>query len=152
HAKLMVIDDALMRVGSSNLSNRSMGLDTECDLAIDACGRPDVARMVAAQRARLLAEHLAASPEEVAQAVRETGSLIAAIDGLRRGGPRPLETLPEAPATTWLDAAGLASAVLDLERPIEQARFLTTVVAPEVREPLVRSALRTVVVGGCLLV
>jgi len=41
--------------------------------------------------------------------------------------------------------------VLDLERPIEQARFLTTVVAPEVREPLVRSALRTAVVGGCLL-
>lgn len=151
HAKVMVIDDALMRVGSSNLSNRSMGLDTECDLAIDACGRSDVAGMIAAQRARLLAEHLAASPEEVAQAVRETGSLIAAIDGLRRGGPRTLETLPEAPATTWLGPAGLASAVLDLERPLEQARFLTTVVAPEVREPLVRSALRTAVVGGCLL-
>jgi phospholipase D1/2 len=151
HAKVMVIDDTLIRVGSSNLSNRSMGLDTECDLAIDACGRPDVAGMIAAQRARLLAEHLATSPEEVAQAVRETGSLIAVIDGLRRGGPRTLETLQEASAATWLDPAMLASAVMDLERPIEQARFLTTVVAPEVREPLVRSALRTAVVGGCLL-
>ncbi|HKA29112.1 MAG TPA: VTT domain-containing protein [Candidatus Binatia bacterium] len=151
HAKVMVVDDVLIRVGSSNLSNRSMGLDTECDLAVEACGRPDVARTIAAQRARLLSEHLATSPEEVAQAIRETGSLIAAIERLRRGGPRTLEPLQEVPAATWLDPDGLASAAIDLERPIEQARFLTTVVAPEVREPLVRSALRTAVVGACLL-
>jgi phospholipase D1/2 len=38
HAKVLVIDDTLVRVGSSNLSNRSMGLDMECDLAIEAGG------------------------------------------------------------------------------------------------------------------
>ena len=36
HAKVMIVDDVLARVGSSNLSNRSMGLDTECDLVLDA--------------------------------------------------------------------------------------------------------------------
>src|SRR5262245_17108657 len=36
HSKVMVVDDVLLRVGSSNLNNRSMGLDTECDLAIEA--------------------------------------------------------------------------------------------------------------------
>ena len=32
----MIVDDAIARVGSANLSNRSMGLDTECDLVLDA--------------------------------------------------------------------------------------------------------------------
>lgn len=36
HAKVMVIDDCFARVGSSNLSNRSLGLDSECDLAVAA--------------------------------------------------------------------------------------------------------------------
>jgi phosphatidylserine/phosphatidylglycerophosphate/cardiolipin synthase-like enzyme len=35
HSKLMVIDDVLLHVGSANLNNRSIGLDTECDLAIE---------------------------------------------------------------------------------------------------------------------
>ena len=36
HAKVMIVDDRSARVGSANLSNRSMGLDTECDLVLDA--------------------------------------------------------------------------------------------------------------------
>ena len=36
HSKVMVIDDRLLRVGSANLNNRSMGTDTECDLAFQA--------------------------------------------------------------------------------------------------------------------
>src|SRR3546814_16316623 len=33
HAKVMIVDDRLLRVGSANLKHRSMGTDTECDLA-----------------------------------------------------------------------------------------------------------------------
>ena len=36
HAKMTIIDDKLMRIGSTNLNNRSMGLDTECDLSFEA--------------------------------------------------------------------------------------------------------------------
>ena len=36
HSKLMIVDDVLLHVGSANLNNRSIGLDTECDLAIEA--------------------------------------------------------------------------------------------------------------------
>ena len=42
HAKVSIIDDRLLRVGSTNLNNRSMGLDTECDVAaepLDDVGR-----------------------------------------------------------------------------------------------------------------
>jgi uncharacterized membrane protein YdjX (TVP38/TMEM64 family) len=36
HSKLMIVDDGFLRVGSANLNNRSMGADTECDLAFEA--------------------------------------------------------------------------------------------------------------------
>lgn len=32
HAKVAVFDDRVLRIGSTNLNNRSMGLDTECDV------------------------------------------------------------------------------------------------------------------------
>ena len=44
HSKVMIVDDELVRIGSANFSRRSMGVDTECDLAVEAggdrgCGR-----------------------------------------------------------------------------------------------------------------
>ena len=33
HSKVMVVDDRLLRIGSANINNRSMGTDTECDLS-----------------------------------------------------------------------------------------------------------------------
>jgi phosphatidylserine/phosphatidylglycerophosphate/cardiolipin synthase-like enzyme len=68
HSKLIIVDDRFLRVGSSNINNRSVGLDTECDLAIEAeneVERQSIARV----RERLLAEHLGVGPERVAEAV-----------------------------------------------------------------------------------
>ncbi|HEY0832753.1 MAG TPA: phospholipase D-like domain-containing protein [Azospirillum sp.] len=93
HAKVMVIDDRLLRVGSSNLNNRSMGFDTECDIAIDAVGQPDepaVRTAIAGFRSRLLAEHLDVSTEELEAETVAAGSLIGAIDRLRRDRGRTL--------------------------------------------------------------
>jgi phospholipase D1/2 len=36
HSKVMIVDDGFLRVGSANINNRSMGADTECDLAFEA--------------------------------------------------------------------------------------------------------------------
>ena len=44
HSKVMIVDDVLARIGSANFSHRSMGMDTECDLAVDAGGDPACAR------------------------------------------------------------------------------------------------------------
>jgi phosphatidylserine/phosphatidylglycerophosphate/cardiolipin synthase-like enzyme len=89
-----ILDDRLLRVGSANLNNRSFGLDSECDAIIDtalpanrACGPA-----MLALRDRLLAEHLACPPEQVAAAMAATGSLIATIDRLSRPG-KTLELL-----------------------------------------------------------
>ena len=84
HAKILVVDDRLLRIGSSNLSNRSMGFDTECDLAIEAQTEGgETARAIAGLRNRLLGEHLGVSPDEVAVATAAQGSLVAAIESLR---------------------------------------------------------------------
>jgi phosphatidylserine/phosphatidylglycerophosphate/cardiolipin synthase-like enzyme/uncharacterized membrane protein YdjX (TVP38/TMEM64 family) len=86
HSKLMVVDDALVRVGSSNLSNRSMSLDTECDLVVEAEGRQDVSEAILRFRNGLIAEHSGCSVEEVEAAFAAYPSAIEAVESLRRPG------------------------------------------------------------------
>jgi phosphatidylserine/phosphatidylglycerophosphate/cardiolipin synthase-like enzyme len=87
HAKILIVDDHMIRVGSSNMNNRSMRLDTECDVAIDGRGGdPAVVARILAIRHSLLGEHLGVDPEVVAARIAEEGSLIAAIEGLRERG------------------------------------------------------------------
>lgn len=98
HSKVMIVDDALLRVGSANLNNRSLGVDTECDLAIEAARAPDPAEVrqtIAALRADLLAEHLGADPEALLRLVAGTGSMLAAIDALNGRDRRRLAPFPE---------------------------------------------------------
>ncbi len=87
HAKVGVIDDRLLRVGSANLNARSTGLDDECDLVVeasDARGR----QAIRAMRDDLLAEHLGVPPGRLARTIRSEGSVIAAIDRLNTGERR----------------------------------------------------------------
>jgi len=118
HAKIMLADDRLLRIGSANLNNRSMGYDTECDLLIDAERQTDASaarKMVAARRADLLAEHLAADAETVAACLDETGSLIATIDRHNTAGRhlRPLPLRELTPDEQMIEQTDL----VDPERP-----------------------------------
>ena len=90
HSKVCVVDRDYVRIGSANMSNRSMGFDTECDLALSAKGNPEVQTRIADFRNDLLAEHLDATREDVARAIESHSSVIAAIESLRREG-RSLE-------------------------------------------------------------
>jgi phosphatidylserine/phosphatidylglycerophosphate/cardiolipin synthase-like enzyme len=121
HAKLIIVDDVLMRVGSSNLNNRSVGLDTECDLAIEA-GNADERRSIGRLRERLLAEHLGVSPESVAQALAAEGSLVRAIDVLNHNarGLRPFEAM----ATSGPVRPVFGTPLLDPKKPFEPLWFL----------------------------
>ncbi|HET9356284.1 MAG TPA: phospholipase D-like domain-containing protein [Sphingomicrobium sp.] len=94
HAKLAILDDRLLRVGSANLNNRSLGLDSECDVVIDAAlpANRDTPATMTALRHRLIAEHLAISPEKYAIEEAARGSMIAAIEALR-GGDKSLDLL-----------------------------------------------------------
>ena len=80
HSKVMFVDDRFVRIGSANFSRRSMGVDSECDLAIDAGS--DSAHRAGVQRIRdrLIGEHLGVSADAVAHQVRNVGSFRALID------------------------------------------------------------------------
>ncbi len=88
HAKVMIVDDRMLRVGSANICRRSMGTDSECDLVIEA-ENPETRRGIRALRDGLLAEHLGADPAMVAAATSD-GSLFQALDSLNRGRRRLL--------------------------------------------------------------
>ncbi|MEO5374307.1 MAG: VTT domain-containing protein [Alphaproteobacteria bacterium] len=95
HSKLTIIDDRLLRVGSANLSNRSMGLDSECDMVIEAAGDAAIRHGIAGVLHDLVAEHMGAAPETVTDVIATSGgSLIRTIQCLR-GGPRGLWPLPQ---------------------------------------------------------
>jgi len=88
HAKIMIVDDRVLRVGSSNWNNRSLRLDTECDLTIDAAlpANRGAAGTIRALREGLMAEHLGIAPEEIGRTFAATGSLIATVERLRGAG------------------------------------------------------------------
>ncbi|WP_137154486.1 phospholipase D-like domain-containing protein [Rhizobium sp. FKL33] len=91
HAKLVVVDDRFIRLGSSNLNNRSEGLDTESDIAIEADSGACKGAILSL-RDRLMAEHLDCAEQDVRAAVTERASLIAAIEDLNVK-PRGLRAL-----------------------------------------------------------
>jgi phosphatidylserine/phosphatidylglycerophosphate/cardiolipin synthase-like enzyme len=84
HAKLIIIDDRFLRVGSSNLNNRSMAVDSECDVALEASDAESRAH-IAAIRNRLIAEQLHCRPTEIAAAICDTKSLIESIEAMDQG-------------------------------------------------------------------
>jgi phosphatidylserine/phosphatidylglycerophosphate/cardiolipin synthase-like enzyme len=112
HSKLVVVDDAFLRVGSSNLNQRSEGFDTELDVAIEA--RTDAERRsILAMRDRLLAEHLDADPEAFGAAVRQDGSLAGTIDAFnkKKRGLRPFPDAQGAGAVEPVLGTGLVDPV-----------------------------------------
>lgn len=92
HSKVMAVDDRILRIGSSNLNNRSMGFDSECDVAIEA--GPDgpesdeVRHEILAVRNRLIAEHLGVSVGELERATLECRSVLRAVETIRRRGKK----------------------------------------------------------------
>ncbi|WP_171815880.1 VTT domain-containing protein [Candidatus Phaeomarinobacter ectocarpi] len=81
HAKAMIIDGVMLRVGSSNFNNRSMGLDTECDLAVYASTQKE-AEGIAGIAARLLAEHMGCDTP-AAHDVLAADNMLEELDKLR---------------------------------------------------------------------
>jgi phospholipase D1/2 len=126
HAKLLIVDDDFARVGSANLNNRSMGLDTECDLALEAHGSERIRTAIAHLRNRLLGEHLGADAAAVAAAHQRTGSLIATIEALGTEA-RNLQPLPSGIAPL-IDPMLADPRLIDPERPGDQDEVIAELV------------------------
>ncbi|CAG9269070.1 Phosphatidylserine/phosphatidylglycerophosphate [Paraburkholderia caribensis] len=133
HSKLMTVDNDVLIVGSANLNNRSMVLDTECNITLEARGDARVQAAIASVRNRLLAEHLDVSPAD-AQAALATRRLNDAIAHLRHG-ERTL--MPLDPVVSG-DLEELAShvSVFDAEAPVAPHELVRHFLPEEHSRPL----------------
>lgn len=113
HSKLLIVDDELSYLGSANFTDRSLGFDTECGLAIEAGARDDVRAAIGAFKARLLGEHLGVSAQAVRRHLAGGGSLRELLSSSNDGARRlqPLEDLNGTPAFEW------AATLIPLGRP-----------------------------------
>lgn len=116
HAKVMIVDDRFLRIGSANLCRRSMGVDTEFDLTL--LGESERSRKAIIDiRNRLVAEHCGTEAAVVTAAMAETGSLRATIARLNGGATRRL--VPIAPAERPESVPEALAAIADPEKPID---------------------------------
>jgi phosphatidylserine/phosphatidylglycerophosphate/cardiolipin synthase-like enzyme len=128
HSKVSIIDDRVLRAGSTNLNHRSAGFDTECDLALEAQTPLDAAAILAF-RAHLLGHFLGVGAAAVQAAVDQEGSLGRALDALS-GAPssrlRPLPQVQMGPIQTVVSAYHLGDPVYpsDSWRPLLRRRRL----------------------------
>jgi phospholipase D1/2 len=90
HSKVIVVDGRLLRIGSSNFNNRSLGFDSECDIAIEAkpalANHAEVEREILFTRDSLVAEHLGVSVGRFRDEVERRGAFRHGIEELRSTG------------------------------------------------------------------
>ena len=115
HSKITIVDGEMLRVGSANINNRSMGLDSECDLLLDAQSQrgQSIERQIGDILTNLLGEHLDVAPLEVEAALNRSGSVLATVEALRGSG-RSLVPL-EVREPTALEAKIAKKELLDPE-------------------------------------
>ncbi|MET0705867.1 MAG: VTT domain-containing protein, partial [Tardiphaga sp.] len=111
HSKLMIVDDCLLRVGSANLNNRSMGADTECDLAFEATSE-EHREFISRLRRGLIGHFCGVDEREVES---NEADLLGFLD--RLSGNDRQKSLQPIDATTNL--GGVASVVQPLADPRE---------------------------------
>ncbi len=128
HSKVMIVDDALVRIGSANFARRSMGMDSECDLAVEAGDDAQVRAGIRRIRDRLVAEHLGLAVDAVSLEIERSGSLCALIDA-HRGADRTL--LPIEPVTDQVaEPSTVLRATIDPGEPLGFGPTLTQMVPP----------------------
>jgi phospholipase D1/2 len=147
HSKIMIVDDVFLRVGSANLNNRSMGTDTECDLAIHA--EDDKNRGVITHiRNTLLAEHCGVKADDIAASLAETGSMLKTADTLTARGHRlcPVEDGEPDPK----EIAAAVTALADPERTVGIESFMTHLMGERVPYRQISHGIQVAL--GCLFV
>jgi phosphatidylserine/phosphatidylglycerophosphate/cardiolipin synthase-like enzyme/uncharacterized membrane protein YdjX (TVP38/TMEM64 family) len=147
HAKLLIVDDRLLHIGSSNLNYRSMGTDRECDLHIEA--RSDAqASAIKQLRRRLLAHHLGTSVDELGAEEDARGSIIAIADA-QASSTRGLRRIDASENAATLQTEVLAD-LGDPERPLDPEEFIGNLFGAR-RVPLMRRYLLRLIGAAALV-
>ena len=89
HSKVMAVDDRFLTVGSANLTNRSLGVDTELHVSWEndpAHPEPALTASIRDARVDLLAEHSGLLLEDAARVFGPMEGMVERVDALARGG------------------------------------------------------------------
>ncbi|MGA1876457.1 MAG: phospholipase D-like domain-containing protein [bacterium] len=123
HAKLLLVDDRFLSVGSANISNRSMGLDTELNVSWEAASenQTDLIRSIRESRISLLLEHTGVSRLNKRLKLSHTRDVVKYLDRLARQPRYRLKrhttrTLFE--GSKWLKDLNPEDLSIDPEKPI----------------------------------
>ena len=117
HSKLMVVDDRILRIGSANLNNRSMGADSECDLIFEAESE-EHRDFIASVRRRLIAHFCGIDEQAVAQNEHRLFALLDQVS--TTSGAKTLRNVESSVLTSTL--ATLVQPVADPELPLHLER------------------------------
>jgi phosphatidylserine/phosphatidylglycerophosphate/cardiolipin synthase-like enzyme len=122
HSKLLLVDDGFLSVGSANMNNRSMGLDTEVNVSWQTSrGEVDTLRSIREVRVNLLAEHSGLAGDRASSLARREG-LVDYLDQLA-GDPgsrlrrHPLLTVAGG-KESWIESLFPDGLPLDPEGPV----------------------------------
>lgn len=117
HSKLMIVDDRILRIGSANLNNRSMGADSECDLIFEAAS-DEHRNFIASVRHRLIA-HFCGVDEQIM--TQNEDRLFALLDEVSKAdGAKTLRDVESSVLTSIV--ATMVQPVADPERPLHLER------------------------------
>jgi phospholipase D1/2 len=95
HSKLFLVDDRFLSVGSANMNNRSLGLDTELNVTWEApATEHEVGRAIRAARVDLLAEHVGIREPQVLDSLSRSRGLVKYLNRLADNGSYRLRHHP----------------------------------------------------------
>lgn len=123
HSKVLVVDDRFLSVGSANITNRSMGMDTELNLSweTESPDEQDLIRSIRRVRSNLLAEHTGLRTLSQRRALSSIDGLVDYLNGKAdRQGCRlhrhTMESFLE--DVSWIKDLMPEDLAIDPERPV----------------------------------
>ncbi|MEW6381122.1 MAG: phospholipase D-like domain-containing protein [bacterium] len=123
HAKLLLVDDRFLTIGSANIANRSMGFDSELNVSWEAASgsQCQLIRSIHQARIDLLAEHSGMTHPDHR---RTLGRVAGLVDNLNRLADNPASRLRHhkmekaSPDTEWLSSLNFEGIFFDPEKPV----------------------------------
>jgi phospholipase D1/2 len=125
HSKLLLVDDRFLTVGSANLTNRSMGLDTELNVsweAVDPAGQSELVTAIRGVRTSLLAEHAGLYGKGEEQRFDELEDLTSRLECLADDHEARLcRYVPDAALenSDWTEALQPIARMVDPDKPVD---------------------------------
>lgn len=147
HAKVLIADSLTLFIGTANLSNRSMKVDSEVNLVFSY---QDPAPEIKQLMHRLLAVHLQCSDAKVAAAISSNNSIESTIEEMGQNSRHRLKKLEAGTDSVILRKLG-DTQILDPDEPLSPASWMDNIVLDDQEKDKNKTSPRTYVKWGIVL-